>query len=527
MIGRLLIGIVLIATVGGALYVLFQPSLDDRAVDSRQLAKLDQVAIPSEPLSDQDQRRVKAFCGACHAIPVPESFSREAWHREVMQGYHFYAKSGRQDLDPPAPETAIAYFRAAAPEVLKFPQSQEASTASRIRFRPEVFAFDAATEVPSAISSLTWCPNEDGKPRLLVSDMRRGSIHAVHWESGLIQTALLGTFSNPCRVTPFARPGLAGRGDTSESLVVADLGSFDPDDHTRGAVRWMSQGQSAVLAEGLGRVSDVRPADFDGDGRLDLAVAEFGWQQTGGIHVLWNSGVSEGNVPKFQARRVHPRTGTIHLPPIDLDGDGRLDLVALISQEHERIDLLRNAGDREWEISTVWSAGDPAFGLSGLELVDLDRDGDIDFLVTNGDTFDSLSVKPSHGVTWLRNDGNLKFHPQRLTDLSGAYRALAADFDADGDLDIAVSVWLPRQSLQAGVDISSLSGLVMLEQTQPGIFERHTLQKGQPVFAALEIGDFDADGDMDFVTGHFHTRVNSPRDWLTVWWNDSNPNADQ
>jgi hypothetical protein len=42
------------------------------------------------------------------------------------------------------------------------------------------------------------------------------------------------------------------------------------------------------------------------------------------------------------------------------------------------------------------------FGLTGIQLVDLDRDGNIDILLTNGDSFDDQYAKPSHGVQWSR-----------------------------------------------------------------------------------------------------------------------------
>ena len=41
-----------------------------------------------------------------------------------------------------------------------------------------------------------------------------------------------------------------------------------------------------VLLDGLGRVADVQPADFDRDGDLDLVVAEFGWRETGRLLML-------------------------------------------------------------------------------------------------------------------------------------------------------------------------------------------------------------------------------------------------
>jgi len=510
---QLRIGLIVASLAGVAL--LYVTRFAHRVDPGTQSIPLAETAT----LSATQQKRVVAFCSACHALPVPGSFARDAWHREVMQGYHFYAKSGRHDLDPPPPADAIAYFRSHAPAEVSLPAPADSTAPGRLSFRREAVPLESAVSVPPAVASLSW-QSTGGGPRLLVADMRLGTVDAVSPGPLPVSRTALGAFGHPCHIETCDLDG-----DSQPDRLIADLGSFDPDDHDRGRVLWSrptkTGDESIVLATGLGRVADVRAADLDRDGRMDLMVAEFGWQRTGGVHVYWGTGPDDAGIPQFVPQKVLSKTGAIHVPPVDLDGDGRLDLVALVSQEHESVVFLQNLGDRTWRAQTLWSAEDPAFGLSGMELVDLDGDRDLDILVTNGDTFDSLSVKPSHGVQWLRNEGGLRFTPVRIADLAGAYRALPADLDRDGDLDLAVSVWLPRQSLQAGIDVTTLPALVVYEQTEPLRFERRTLQSGQPVHAALEMGDFDADGDLDLVVGSFLTRTGQSRDWITFWWNET------
>ncbi len=503
--------------VGAALAaVIFWAGADESISDAERAVQDAAEMVVDEP----SERRIVAFCSACHAMPAASSFARDAWHDEVMQGYHFYAKSGRTDLDPPPPAQAIAYFRRLATKDLIIPSTADSKQSFGVVFREEQLSIDSKIPVPPAIACLKWLPARNGDRGLLIAgDMRLGTIHGVTVDRGRLVRTEIGPFGHPCHVEPCDLDG-----DGLREFVVADLGSFDPDDHDRGRVLWdpLKPGRNrkpSVLAAGLGRIADVRPADFDNDGDSDLVVAEFGWQQTGGIHLLWNTGVAEG-VPQFRSERVYARSGAIHVPPFDFDGDQRLDVVALVSQEHERVELLLNRSPLPWEVRTLWAAPDPAFGLSGLELVDLDNDGDRDILFTNGDTFDSLSIKPSHGIQWLRNDGDLKFTHQRIADLSGAYRAIAADFDNDGDLDFVASTWLPRQSIHSEVDVTSMPALVVFEQTKPMQFERHTLQQGRPCFAALEVGDFDRDGDPDIAVGWFLSSMNQSTSWVSVWWND-------
>jgi len=216
------------------------------------------------------------------------------------------------------------------------------------------------------------------------------------------------------------------------------------------------------------------------------------------------------------------------VPLCDLDQDGRMDIVALISQEHELVEVLLNQGDGRFSPHPLWAAPDLTFGSSGIELVDLDRDGDTDILYSNGDAFDNVFVNPSHGIQWLENQGGLHFVYHRLTDLIGAYRARAVDLDLDGDLDILAAAWLPERVKPPNVPVHDLPTIICLEQTAPGAFVRHTLQRGRPQNVALEVADLDQDGDPDFVVGAMRPNSQEPvAHWLAIWWNQAAPAPDR
>jgi hypothetical protein len=304
-------------------------------------------------------------------------------------------------------------------------------------------------------------------------------------------------------------------GDGVKDIVVADLGRAFPTDERYGSVVWIrgrpdgSFRPPLILAGGLGRVADVQVADFDGDGDRDLIVAEFGWLQIGSIRLLENR-TTDPERPAFIPTTVDPRHGTIHVPVADLDGDGRPDFVALISQEHETVVAFLNAGGGRFRPEVIYAAPHPAFGSSGIQLVDLDGDGDRDVLMTNGDSLDSRMLRPYHGVQWLENRGGYPFRHHHLAALYGAQRAVAADLDEDGDLDIVATSFLPGDFYQAPRRERGLDAIIALEQVAPGRFVRHLIEAGTCDHAACDLGDFDSDGKVDLVTGNFFMREAGP-----------------
>lgn len=470
---------------------------------------------------------VNTFCGACHAVPQPSSFPRDAWYHEVQRGYQFYFDSGRTDLVIPVQSDIVEWFQAKAPE--KLPEADQQATQSPITFKRRELnptasvisgsatptaATPAEFSSPPGVSFVVTAGHT--QPSLWFSDMLRGRICEIN-SAGETLFELRAVVANPAavRIADLDQDG-------HEDLIAADLGSPLPADHDRGQVLWFSDYRTAskplTVLQGIGRVADVRPGDFDGDGDPDLVVAEFGWHTTGGLHVVWNEGRDPDRKVLWRPQRLDSRPGGIHVPVLDLDGDGRLDFIALISQEHESIEAFLNR-PTGFEKVLLFAAPDPSWGSSGIEPVDFDGDGDTDLLYTAGDTFDSRLIKPFHGIWLLVNEGDLRFKPRHLAAMPGVHRALPGDLDQDGDLDVVACSILPTQAIQ-GMNPDQLQATIWLEQLNDGSFLRHLIQSGPPQHPAMTLADLNGDGKLDVLAAVMSETAGNSAASLEAFLND-------
>ena len=426
----------------------------------------------------------------------------------------------------PSLESVVRYYEARAPLELLLSHAENAPGEAPCRFNRRGFRSPAGGTFP-AVANVNLVHLFDPKRLDVLScDMRSGTVSVLRPYESNPTWRVLAKLPVPAHAEVVDLDG-----DGNLDVIVACLGSFYPNDFRTGSVVWLRGSADGIftaipLLEGVGRVADVQVADFNGDGKPDLVVAVFGWHNSVEVLYLENR-TTDWSKPVFEPHVVDTRHGAIHVPVCDLNGDGKPDFVALISQEHETIVAFINEGDGRFRRETIYAAPHPAYGSSGIQLVDMNGDGRLDVLYTNGDSLDSNHLNPYHGVQWLENRGTFPFVHHPLTTMPGVMRAVAADFDGDGLLDVVAVSWLPREVFlergQLGLD-----SVILLHQTAPGQFAHYWLEKGSCDHPTCAVGDLMGDGRLHLVTGnHYFTNPPPNADAITIWQNVTPKKAKQ
>jgi hypothetical protein len=301
----------------------------------------------------------------------------------------------------------------------------------------------------------------------------------------------------------------------AKPMVVTNIGQLNPTNAKLGKLETILKNESgkilldsAIHIDSLRRPVQSLQVDLNADGKADELVCEFG-NLSGALSWFENRG---NNI--YVRHILRPVPGAIKAYVRDYNRDGLPDLFVLFAQGEEGIFLFTNRGHGRFDEKEILRFP-PSYGSSSFEMDDFNNDGFPDILYTCGDNADfSKVLKPYHGVYIFLNDGHWNFSQEYFFPINGCYKAMARDFDGDGDLDLAVI------SFFADYEKQPEEGFVYLENTGNFIFKPHSItgtQQGR--WLTMDVGDLDGDGKPDIVLGNFSVApgfIPSPMVWKTA-----------
>ena len=297
----------------------------------------------------------------------------------------------------------------------------------------------------------------------------------------------------------------------SRPLVATNVGLLNPSNAVRGKLETVQTDaggkwylDTAICIDSLHRPVQSLRVDLNGDGRPDELICEFG-NLTGALSWYENRG------DHYDRRVIRGLPGSIKAYVRDYNRDGRPDIFALFAQGEEGIFLFTNEGQGKFSEKEILRFP-PSYGSSYFEMDDFNGDGFPDIVYTCGDNADfSQVLKPYHGVYIFLNDGEWNFSQKYFFPINGCYKAMAADFDGDGDLDLATISFFADYQRQPE------EGFVYLENRGNFDFVPHSdraTQQGR--WLTMDVRDFNGDGKPDIFLGNFSMSlgsINSDVNW--------------
>ena len=307
--------------------------------------------------------------------------------------------------------------------------------------------------------------------------------------------------------------------ETEKGIYLTCIGNFFPSEDPKGELIFLERAEKGfkpgkVILRDLPRPTYTEFADLNEDGKTDFVLSMFG-NVLGGLSWFENKG--EG---QYQEHVVIAKAGAIRTVVQDFNGDKHLDIAVLITQELECFYILLNDGHGDFSGNVIFQRP-PLYGHTYFEMADFNRDGLPDILVTNGDNGEYPSpLKKYHGIRIYLNKGNWKFEEAFFYPLNGAFKAVARDFDEDGDLDIAAISYFPDYAdnpKESFVYLENLGGLHFAASTFGDCISGRWL--------IMDVGDLDGDGDWDIVLGSY---IRGPTDvpaFLSETWEKYGPSV--
>jgi tetratricopeptide (TPR) repeat protein len=281
---------------------------------------------------------------------------------------------------------------------------------------------------------------------------------------------------------------------TSSMDMCAPLHFF----HNNGDGTFTDRSKQAGLDGQLGGLNIVE-ADYNNDGCMDILVLRGGWEQPVRRSLLRNNCDGTFTDVTVQSGLGGIITATQTATWADIDNDGYLDL--FIGNENAPSQLFRNKGDGTFEDISHAAGIDKTAFTKGVAAADYDKDGYVDFYVSNGS-----------GANFLYHNNHDRTFTEigRQAGVQAPYFSFATwffDYDNDGWPDIFVNTYFSStdQVMRSYLGLPvSVETIKLYRNLHNGAFEDVTAKVGlDKVFMPMgsNFGDVDNDGFLDIYLG--------------------------
>ncbi len=446
------------------------------------------------------------YCQSCHLLPDPSMLTADKWEEGVLPqmgprlgifaygfnlypslvrdqniGASFYPK--KQVISFVDWQNIIDYYTSLSPDFALLSKADAPIVPTSKLFKPVPVNSHFFYKEPLTCSILI---NTLSRPKtLLIADIHNGGVVSTN------------TATQPVDSIQYKSP-VADMVLQNDTLTTANIGMLNPNDAQTGSIQQVMYyngkflSQPIKLADSLRRPVHIDVVDLNGDGLKDILVCEFG-NLKGALSWLQNKG---GN--RYERHVLRDQPGAIATVIKDFNKDGLPDLYVLFAQGDEQIVRFENKGNGRFDAKQLLRFP-PVYGSSYFELADINKDGFDDIIHTCGDNADfSIELKPYHGVYIFENDGHDNFKQKFFFHINGCFKAIARDFDGDGDTDIAAISFFAdyeKRPEESFVYLENKGAYHFVPYTVPGTQNGHWI--------SMAAADIDGDGKTDIVLGNF------------------------
>jgi hypothetical protein len=466
------------------------------------------LLLSCESPQQKSERLAKKYCSSCHVFPEPTLLDKKSWEKGVLpqmafrMGIEFsllqsFSENDMKEVLKTLPQKPMvtdeewksiqAYYLQNAPDSLQ--QNPDTNvTAALDGFKVIPYRFPFRTD------PLTCLVKYDSVGKNIFLGTRRSKLYKL--TAGLVLSDSFDLPSPPSDILFLS----------DNEVIISCMGIMDPNDQPAGTIVQLNTAvrSQSTLIDSIKRPVEIQMADLNNDGKKDFVIAAFG-NFTGGLIIC------EKTDSGFEQHLVHALPGTRKTIVQDFNNDGLNDILTLVTQGDEQVMLLINEGKFRFR-PTVLLRFSPVFGSSYFDIADFNRDGHFDILYTNGDNMDYSSIlKPYHGVRVFLNNGKNQFNEHWFYPMHGASKALARDFDKDGDLDIAAISFFPD------FETHPEQGFLYFNNNNGSFSPAASPLGAAGRWLVMEAADLDTDGDADLILGALNFQATVPLKLRSQW----------